>query len=114
MKQKVRLIILISLFVPAVAFSQSKYLENGVGGNGFSINTAITDNSLSTIGFSAAYSIGGLMDFGIDFCTEEITIDSHEGTDINFALLYNVILIKQTELNPINIQLEGSYGYTNT
>ena len=60
MKQKVCLIILISLIVPAALFSQSKYLEDGVGGNGFSINTDIKDNSLSSVGFSAAYSIGGL------------------------------------------------------
>ena len=108
------LIICFFLFSSVFIFSQSSFLEEGVSGTGFYVSGIIEDSNLSTIGFSTAYSIGGIMDFGVRVSTEQGSIDNNESTDLDFSLLYNLIVIKQNTIQPINVQLEGSYGYINT
>ena len=115
MKLKVNMsIIILFLIISPAVFSQSAYLDDGVGGSGFFVNGVIDDSGFSTIGIISSYSIGGIMDFGIDLKTEQGTIDNNDSTDLNLSLLYNLIAIKQSVSQPINVQLEGSYGYINT
>ena len=115
MNQRIVLIFaLLSIIISPVVFSQSAYLDDGVGGSGFFVDGVIDDSGFSTIGFIAAYSIGGIMDIGIDLKTEQGTIDDYESTDLSFSFLYNLIVIKQNQIQPVNVQLEGSYGYVNT
>ena len=115
MKLKVILsIMILFLIISPAVFSQSSYLEDGVGGSGFFVNGVVDDAGFSTVGFVAAYSIGGIMDFGVNIRTEQGTIDNNESTDFNLSLLYNLIIIKQNQVQPINVQLEGAYGYVNT
>ena len=114
---KARIFFFTTLFfflIPVLIFSQSSFLDDGVSGSGFFIDSVIDDSGLSTVGFSAAYSIGGIMDFGVSVNTKQGTIDNNESTDLNLLLLYNMIIIKQSTLQPVNVQLEGSYGYVNT
>lgn len=93
--------------------SQSRYLESGIGGSCFKINTAIEEEELFSAGISAAYSIGGIMDIGINLVRETGKIQTYSRTDWSFNLMYNLIVIKQTSYIPFSVQLEGIYGYTN-
>ena len=93
--------------------SQSRYLESGIGGSCFKINTAIEEEQFLSAGISAAYSIGGIMDIGVSLVRETGTILTYSSTDWRFSLMYNLIVIKQTSYVPLSVQLEGNYGYTN-
>ncbi len=110
---------LIIFLLPGSLFSQSRFLEEGVAGTGFIINTEIdysiaeSTTSFASIGASTAYSIGGIMDIGFVINRETGIINGIESINWNLDLLYNLIAIKQNEVNPINVQLEVAYGYTN-
>ncbi len=107
-------IVLALLFILPISVSaQSRNLEDGIGGPGFEFSMGIIDYELRNFGLTAAYSIGGIMDIGV-FADREIgTLSGYERTDINAGFLYNIIVVKQTENVPFNLQMEGSYGYTN-
>ncbi len=107
------IILILLLAVPMVVSAQSRYLENGIGGPGFEFSVVVDDDILSTIGITAAYSIGGIMDIGVFVDRETGTLYDFDRTDINVGFLYNLIVVKQTEYVPFNLQLEGAYGYTN-
>lgn len=107
-------IVLTLLFTLPISISaQSRYLEDGIGGPGFEFSMGIVDYGLTTFGMTAAYSIGGIMDIGVFADRETGTLGNDPNTDINVGFLYNLIVVKQTEYIPFNLQLEGSYGYTN-
>ena len=107
-------LILTLLFIFSGAVSaQSRYLEDGIGGPGFELSMGLIDYNLSTFGVGAAYSIGGIMDIGFYTNRETGTLYNFDRTDYNFGFLYNLIVVKQTENVPFNLQLEGSYGYSN-
>lgn len=111
---EISFLVLIILFLfPITVSAQSRYLEDGIGGPGFEFSMGIVDYKLSTLGVNAAYSIGGIMDIGFYANRETGTLYNFDRTDINIGFLYNLIVVKQTEYVPFNLQLEGSYGYTN-
>jgi hypothetical protein len=93
--------------------SQSRYLENGIGGSAFQINTVFADTELLSAGLSAAYSIGGIMDIGFQLNRELGTVYGYESTCWSFDFLYNIIVLKQTDYIPLSLQLESTYGFTN-
>ncbi len=107
------LIITLLLIFSGTVSAQSRYLEDGIGGPGFKFNLGIINYELSSFGMASAYSIGGIMDIGFFANRETGTLRNKDRTDINLGFLYNVIIVKQTEYVPFNLQLEGSYGYTN-
>ena len=106
--------ILILVFtLPMAVSAQSRHLEDGIGGPGFEFSTVIDDYKLTTIGMTAAYSIGGIMDIGFFIDRETGTLYNFDRTDINAGFIYNLIVVKQTKYVPFSLQLEGAYGYTN-
>ncbi len=107
------LILLLFLTLPPI-FGQSRYLENGISGSCLTINAVIDDGNYLSSGLSAAFSIGGIMDFGFDLNRETGNISSFDKTDWIFSFFYNIIVLKQTEFTPFSFQLEGTYGYTNS
>ena len=113
-KHKFIFIVLTLIFIlPIAVSSQSRYLEDGIGGPGFEFSMSIVDYELTTFGMTAAYSIGGIMDIGVFADRETGTLGNDPRTDINVGFLYNLIVVKKTEYIPFNLQLEGAYGYTN-
>ncbi|NOY09121.1 MAG: hypothetical protein GXP33_09800 [Spirochaetes bacterium] len=100
-------------FISHSLFAQSRYLEDGISGPGFSFNVGIKNFKLTTIGMAAGYSIGGIMDFGVQMDSEQGTLHNTKSTNTDFDFMYNLIVVKQTEHIPFTIQLEGTYGYTN-
>ncbi len=113
-----RLIFFVAIFfIPFTLFAQSRFLEEGVAGTGFQINTQFDSSDsgifLDSIGASIAYSIGGIMDIGFILNRENGNVNDSNSINWNLDLIYNLIAIKQNEVNPINIQLEIAYGYTN-
>jgi len=113
MKKNVFIFLTMLILFSGTVFSQSRYLEDGIGGPGFEFSMGIIDYNLTTFGVSSAYSIGGIMDIGFFANRVTGTLYNKDRTDINLGFLYNVIIVKQTEFVPLNLQLEGSYGYTN-
>lgn len=111
----VKKILLILLFLCLVlnGFSQSRYLENGIGGSCFAFNTNFSSPGITSLGASAAYSIGGIMDIGFQLSRENGTIEGTDSTAWNFDFLYNIIVIKQSDVIPLSIQLEAGYGFSN-
>ena len=108
--------ILLILFFFAAVFqtqAQSRYLDKGISGSGFRINTAADDTGIVSGSLAASYSIGGIMDVGFQLSRDENTVRGIEVVEWNYAFLYNIIIVKQTEFNPLNFQLEGSFGYSN-
>ncbi|MBB6479272.1 hypothetical protein [Spirochaeta isovalerica] len=104
--------VLISAFLlPAAA--QSLYLEDGIGGSAFGLSTTINGDGFKSAEVSAAYSIGGMMDIGFQLNRISGEILTYESTDWNFEFLYNLIVLKQGDYNPVNLQLEGLFGYSN-
>jgi len=102
------------LFILSVnTYSQSRYLENGIAGSAFKFNTKLSDSGLKSVGISAAYSIGGIMDIGLEMNRQSEKILTHVGTNWNLNFLYNIIVLKQSDYIPLSIQLEGKYGFTN-
>ena len=115
MSKKIILVSVLFFICSAISISaQSRHFEEGVGGSGFNLTTVFDSSGLTAIGFSTGYSIGGIMDFGVSLNTQSGMIDSYESTDLGFSLYYNMLVFKQNTLQPINVQLEGSYGYKNT
>lgn len=113
-KYKFILIVLLLISVlPLSVFAQSRYLEDGIGGPGFELSMGIVNYKLTTFGLNTAYSIGGIMDIGFYANRETGTLYNFDRTDYNFGFLYNLIVVKQTDNVPFNLQLEGSYGNTN-
>jgi hypothetical protein len=53
------------------------------------------------------------MDIGLRLNRDFETIDDYEYEGWNFEILYNLVVIKQSEVVPLSMQLEASYGYTN-
>ena len=116
MKTNIGKISLISLFLLTAALpmaAQSRYLDDGIGGSSFGIRTLTDDTGVYSVGLSASYSIGGIMDFGFRLARETGTLETYDKTEWNYSFLYNLIVIKQADLIPFSFQLEGSYGYTN-
>ena len=115
MKKNGFFFLLITLFFvfSGTVSAQSRYLEDGIGGPGFDFSMSLIDYNLAMFEVSAAYSIGGIMDIGFYTNRETGTLYGFDRTDYNFGFLYNLIVVKQTENVPFNLQLEGSYGYTN-
>ena len=112
--KRIILICIISAFYLSVnLFGQSRYLEDGISGPGLTINAGVNDYKFTTIGMAASYSIGGIMDFGVLMNRVEGTLYDTARTDIDFNFIYNLIVVKQSEYTPFNVQLEGTYGYTN-
>jgi len=107
------LIITLLFIFSGTVSAQSRFLEDGIGGPGFEFSMGLVDYKLSTFGVNAAYSIGGIMDIGFYANRETGTLYDFDRTDINAGFLYNLIVVKQTKHIPFNLQLEGSYGYTN-
>lgn len=106
---------LIALFfcLSLTVYSQSRYLEDGIGGSAFGFNTFISADGLDAVGLSAAYSIGGKMDFGFELNRENGRVNGVDSTVWNFDFVYNLIVIKQTEYVPLSLQLESGYGFSN-
>jgi len=100
-----------TLLVSATA--QSLYLEDGIGGSGFGLSTTFDGNGFESADLSAAYSIGGIMDIGFQLNRKTGEVLGYESTDWNFEFLYNLIVLKQSSYNPINLQMEGLFGYSN-
>lgn len=115
MKKNVFIFLIITLLFifSGTVSGQSRYLEDGIGGPGFEFSMGFVDYNLSTFGVSAAYSIGGMMDIGFYANRETGTLYNFDRIDISFGFLYNLIVVKQTETVPFNLQLDGSYGFTN-
>lgn len=113
MKKHVLVIILFILILPVTAFTQSRYLEEGIGGPGFEFGLGIDDYKLTSFSVATGYSIGGIMDIGVLGERASGTLYTADRTDINFGFVYNLIIVKQKQDLPFSIQLEGSYGYTN-
>ncbi|MBN2656339.1 MAG: hypothetical protein JXR86_04705 [Spirochaetales bacterium] len=106
----------IVLFISVLIFStaaQSLYLEDGIGGSGFGITTSFTPDGYISSGISAAYSIGSIMDIGfkLNRINDETLYD--DSLVWNLEFLYNLIVLKQSQYNPVNLQLEGLFGYSN-
>ncbi len=106
--KKIFLLIFILVLFPVLIFSQSKFLEDGVGGSSFSVMSDFDTAGYKSSGFYAGYSIGGIMDFGVVLNLET------PKNELDFAFIYDIIVIKQNNYNPINIQLEGAYGFTHS
>ena len=106
-------VLIFLFFLPLSGFSQSRYLEDGIGGPGFELSLGLVDYELTTFGIGAAYSIGGIMDIGVYMAREEATLAIYDSTELDLGFNYNLIVVKQTKYVPFNLQLEGSYGYTN-
>ena len=104
---------LLLLFLLFPAGAQSRYLEEGIGGSSFGMETRISDGGIYSLGLTASYSIGGIMDFGFRLARETGTLEETEKIDWNYSFLYNLIVIKQSDMVPFSFQLEGAYGYTN-
>ncbi len=96
------------IFFPVLIFSQSKFLEDGVGGSNFSIISDFDDSGYISSGIYAGYSIGGIMDFGVML---NLGLPKQE---MDFAFIYDIIVLKQNDYNPVNFQLEGAYGFTHS
>jgi len=93
--------------------SQSRYLENGISGSQFQLNTTIDSTGVNSLGLSSAYSIGGIMDIGFNLARATAMLEGFDSTEWSFDFLYNIIVLKQSENMPLSLQLEGLYGYTN-
>ncbi len=108
MKFHISLFILL-LFLPVSVTAQSEYLENGISGTGFSVASYWESEDFKSIGFSAAYSLAGILDLGLGM---DISF-GYESRELNGYILYNVFVLKQDHNMPISFQITGSYGLTN-
>ena len=100
------------LIVPFQAQAQSEYLENGTNGTGLTISSFFDSGGFESVGFSAGFSIAGILDLGLGM---DVVLDELEGYDsreINGHIFYNVFVLKQDNKMPLSMQIIGSYGLT--
>jgi hypothetical protein len=105
--------LLFSVFAPVSILAQSEYLENGVSGTGFSVVSYWESEDLKSVGFSAAYSLAGILDLGLGMDVSFDQMASYYSQEVSGFILYNVFVLKQDESVPFSFQITGTYGLTN-
>ena len=108
--EKTLLVITLFALVLLGAAGQSAYLENGVNGTGLTVDVAWIADKLAGFGFSAGYSISGILDLGMALNVIYDEIEKKEAREINGRILYNVFVFKQQAEIPLSLQIIGSYG----
>jgi hypothetical protein len=105
--------VLLLATLPA-AFGESSYLP--IGASGASVGGSVTfdGTELSHGTGGIFYSIGGLLDLGASMSYGPGTPGNWDTTDSNVSLRYNVMVLRQRPGVPINFELRGSFGATNS
>ena len=114
-KNRISIVVLLSLFtvftMPIAA--QSSYTKSGLNGAQFDAHTAFNiDDIVQSFGGQLGYSIGGILDIGLDFSMSYDDIEGQDSQETNIGLKYGIMLLKQEDLSPVSLQLSGSYGYS--
>lgn len=105
--------IILSLF-SILNFAQGSYLESGQNGAGFSAGFS-TNKDVSGFGGSAAISIGGSIDFGVEVGKYSFK-DKMAGNDLSAVAISPMIqlhILKQTQTLPISLSAFVGYDKIN-
>lgn len=107
------LLVVLIFLLAAPLTAQSSYTQSGLNGALFDAHTAFNlDDIVQSFGGQLGYSIGGILDVGLNF---SMTYDQIEGQDLqetNIGIKYGIMLLKQEELSPLSLELSGNYGYS--
>ena len=93
-------------------YSQSKYLEDGHNGSGAELELSYNSSELSRITGTLGFSIASMMDVGFIYGKDFTTFMDTDTEETIMGLSYNMMVLKQKQLNPVNIQLLGSYTFS--
>ena len=93
--------------------AQSSYTKSGLNGALFDAHTAFNmDDIVQSFGGQLGYSIGGILDVGMNFSMTYDEVEGQESQETNIGLKYGIMLLKQEDLSPVSLELSGSYGYS--
>lgn len=95
------------------SMAQSSYTQSGLNGALFDAHTALDmDGIVQSFGGQLGYSIGGILDVGLNFSMSYDEIEGQDSQETNIGLKYGLMLLKQEDLSPVSLELGGSYGYS--
>jgi hypothetical protein len=93
--------------------AQSSYTKSGLNGALFDAHTAFNmDDIVQSFGGQLGYSIGGILDVGLNFSMAYDEIEGQASQETNIGMKYGIMLLKQEDLSPVSLELSGSYGYS--
>lgn len=93
--------------------AQSSYTQSGLNGALFDAHTAFNiDDIVQSFGGQLGYSIGGILDVGMNFSMAYDEIEGQDSQETNIGIKYGIMLLKQEDLSPVSLELSGSYGYS--
>ncbi len=112
-----RTILLLTLAIFCIAsfpgMAQSSYTKSGLNGALFDAHTAFNmDDIVQSFGGQLGYSIGGILDVGMNFSMTYDEVEGQDSQETNIGLKYGIMLLKQEDLSPVSLELSGSYGYS--
>jgi hypothetical protein len=93
--------------------AQGAYLEKGDNGFGVEVRGMWTPEAFKGVGFTAGYSIAGILDVGIDLGYSLGELSGSDSTELSLGFDYNVNVVKQSAGVPLSVQIIGSYGLAN-
>jgi hypothetical protein len=113
MKIAILPLVAILLLCSISLFAQGAYLEKGDNGFGVEVRGMWTPEAFKGVGFTAGYSIAGILDVGIDLSYSLGELSGSDSTELSLGFDYNVSVVKQSARVPLSVQILGSYGLTN-
>jgi hypothetical protein len=113
MKIAILPLVAILLFCSISLFAQGAYLEKGDNGFGVEVRGMWTPEAFKGVGFTAGYSIAGILDVGFDLGYTLGELSGSDSTELSLGFDYNVNVVKQSAGVPLSVQILGSYGLTN-
>jgi len=105
--------IVIFLVLSAGVIAQGAYLEKGQNGFGGEVRAIWSQNEFEGVGFTAGYSIGGILDIGLDMAYSLGEIHGTASSELAFGFAYDVNVLKQSVIVPVSLQVMGSYVLAN-
>jgi hypothetical protein len=106
-------LIMLFFLCSLVATAQGAYLEKGDNGFGTEVRAMCTTEAFRGIGFTAGYSIAGILDVGLDLGYTLGEFPGSDSTELSLGFSYNVNVLKQSAGVPLSVQILGSYGLAN-
>jgi hypothetical protein len=113
MKIAILPLVAILLLCSISLFAQGAYLEKGDNGFGVEVRGMWTPEAFKGVGFTAGYSIAGILDVGIDLGYSLGELSGSDSTELSLGFDYNVNVVKQSVGVPLSVQIIGSYGLAN-
>ena len=102
------------LFASSFLSAQSTYIPYGANGSVFSPAITLGSDEIQNVSMSLGSSIGGFLDIGVLY--EVFYPNGHTRTtrDERFAINFGTMIMKQGDLAPISVEINGMYGFSNT